>query len=93
MASCQAHCIFEYIYFARLDSVMDGVSIYSARFRGGQALAEAWPAQADIVTGVPESGMTSAAGYADRAGLPFVHAFYKNGYIGRTFIKPTQAER
>ena len=72
---------------------MDGVSIYSARFRGGQALAEAWPAQADIVTGVPESGMTSAAGYADRAGLPFVHAFYKNGYIGRTFIKPTQAER
>ena len=89
----RAHCIFEYIYFARLDSVLDGVSVYSARFRGGQALADAYPVEADIVTGVPESGLTSAAGYANRAGIPFVHAFYKNSYIGRTFIKPTQEER
>ena len=89
----RAHCIFEYIYFARLDSVMDGVSIYGARFRGGQALAEAYPVEADLVTGVPESGLTAAAGYADRAGIPFVQAFHKNSYIGRTFIKPTQAER
>ena len=89
----RAHCIFEYIYFARLDSVLDGVSVYGARFRGGQALADAYPVAADLVTGVPESGLTAAAGYADRAGIPFVQAFHKNSYIGRTFIKPTQAER
>ena len=89
----KAHCIFEYIYFARLDSKMDDVSIYSARFRGGRALAKAYPVEADIVTGVPESGLTAAAGYAAEAGIPYVQAFYKNSYIGRTFIKPTQAER
>ncbi len=88
-----AHCIFEYIYFARLDSKIDGVSVYSARFKGGQALAQAYPVDADIVAGVPESGMTAAAGYAYEAHLPFVHIFHKNSYIGRTFIKPTQAER
>ena len=89
----QAHCVFEYIYFARLDTKMDGISIYGARFRGGQALADAYPVDADIVAGVPESGMTAAAGYAYQAGIPFVHAFHKNSYIGRTFIKPTQKER
>ena len=89
----QAHCIFEYIYFARLDSKIDEVSVYDARFKGGQALAKAYPVEADIVSGVPESGMTAAAGYADQAGIPFVHAFYKNSYVGRTFIKPTQKER
>lgn len=89
----QAHCVFEYIYFARLDSVMDGISIYGARFRGGQALADAWPVEADLVTGVPESGITAAYGYADRSGIPFGYAFHKNSYIGRTFIKPTQQER
>ena len=89
----RAHCIFEYIYFARLDSVMDGVSIYEARIRGGMTLAKAHPAMADVVTGVPESGITAAIGYAKEAGIPFVHAFYKNSYIGRTFIKPTQSER
>ena len=88
-----AHCVFEYIYFSRLDSHIDDVSVYSARFKGGQALARAYPVEADIVAGVPESGMTAAAGYADAAGLPFVHAFHKNSYVGRTFIKPTQAER
>ena len=69
------------------------MGIYNARFRGGQALADAYPVEADIVAGVPESGMTSAAGYAYQAGIPFVHAFHKNSYIGRTFIKPTQKER
>lgn len=89
----QAHCVFEYIYFARLDSQIDKVSVYSARFKGGQALADAYPVDADIVTGVPESGMTAAVGYANRAGIPFVQAFHKNSYVGRTFIKPTQKER
>ncbi|WP_246599224.1 amidophosphoribosyltransferase [Sellimonas caecigallum] len=89
----RAHCIFEYIYFARLDSRMDGVKVYDARIRAGRALAKAYPAKADMVTGVPESGLTAARGYAMEAGLPFEAAFYKNSYIGRTFIKPTQQER
>lgn len=88
-----AHCVFEYIYFARLDSKMDGVSIYNARFKGGQSLAKAYPVDVDIVAGVPESGLTAAAGYAYEAGIPYVNAFHKNSYIGRTFIKPTQKER
>ncbi|MDO4615853.1 MAG: amidophosphoribosyltransferase [Lachnospiraceae bacterium] len=92
-SEARAHCVFEYIYFARLDSRMDEVSVYRARFRGGQLLADAFPVEADLVTGVPESGLTAAAGYADRAGIPYVQAFYKNSYIGRTFIKPTQKER
>ena len=91
--SKQAHCVFEYIYFARLDSKIDGVSVYESRFKGGQALAEAYPVEADIVSGVPESGMTAAAGYADRSGIPFKQIFHKNSYVGRTFIKPTQKER
>lgn len=88
-----AHCVFEYIYFARLDSVIDNVSVYKARFRGGQALAKAYPVDADIVAGVPESGITAAAGYAYEAGIPYMNAFHKNSYIGRTFIKPSQEER
>ena len=91
--SNRAHCVFEYIYFSRLDSVIDEISIYGARFRGGQALAKAYPVDVDIVSGVPESGMTAAAGYAYEANIPFVQAFHKNSYIGRTFIKPTQKER
>ena len=89
----KAHCIFEYIYFARLDSRMDGIHIYDARRRGGMALAERYPVEADVVTGVPESGLTAAVGYAEKAGIPFIPAFSKNSYVGRTFIKPTQAER
>lgn len=88
-----AHCIFEYIYFARLDSTMDGVRVYDARIRAGQMLAKAYPVEADLVTGVPESGLPAAQGYAQESGVPFGLAFYKNGYIGRTFIKPTQKER
>lgn len=88
-----AHCIFEYIYFARLDSEMDGVSVYRARFDGGRALAKAYPVDADIVSGVPESGVTAAVGYAHESKIPYSQIFYKNSYIGRTFIKPTQEER
>lgn len=89
----KAHCIFEYIYFARLDSIMDGVSVYDARIRGGMALANRYPVEADVVTGVPDSGLAAAAGYAQAAGIPFELAFSKNSYVGRTFIKPSQEER
>ena len=88
-----AHCVFEYIYFARLDSKIDNVSVYNARINGGRALAKAYPVEADIVAGVPESGVCAAAGYSLESGIPYVQAFYKNSYIGRTFIKPTQKER
>lgn len=88
-----AHCVFEYIYFARLDSTMDGVNVYDARIRGGRSLARSYPVEADLVTGVPESGIPAAKGYSEESGIPFGFAFYKNGYIGRTFIKPTQKER
>ncbi len=88
-----AHCVFEYIYFARLDSTMDGVSVYDARLKAGAALAKAHPAEADLVVGVPDSGITAAQGYAQESGIPFGIAFYKNSYVGRTFIKPTQKER
>lgn len=89
----RAHCIFEYIYFARLDSVIDGVSVYDARIRGGMAMARRFPAAADVVTGVPDSGLAAAAGFAKESGIPFELAFSKNSYVGRTFIKPTQEER
>lgn len=89
----KAHCIFEYIYFARLDSIIDGVSVYDARIRGGMALAKRYPVDADVVTGVPDSGLAAAAGYAKASGIPFELAFSKNSYVGRTFIKPTQEER
>ncbi len=88
-----AHCIFEYIYFARLDSKIDNVDVYSARFKVGQALAGAYPVQADIVTGVPDSGLAAALGYSEQSGIPFKLAFHKNSYLGRTFIKPTGSER
>lgn len=88
-----AHCIFEYIYFARLDSTIDGVKVYDARIRGGRSLAKSYPVEADLVTGVPESGLPAAKGFSEESGIPFGFAFYKNSYIGRTFIKPTQKER
>lgn len=88
-----AHCIFEYIYFARLDSRLDGISTYEARIRGGAALAKAYPVDADIVAGVPDSGVPAAKGYSEASGIPYAIAFHKNSYVGRTFIKPTQKER
>lgn len=88
-----AHCVFEYIYFARLDSTLDGVSVYDSRIRAGKALAKSYPVDADLVTGVPDSGLAAAMGYTQASGIPFGLAFQKNSYIGRTFIKPTQEER
>ena len=89
----QAHCIFEYIYFARLDSKLDGISVYESRLKAGAALAKSYPVKADIVSGVPDSGVTAAVGYSDASGIPYRQIFYKNSYVGRTFIKPTQKER
>lgn len=89
----RAHCIFEYIYFARLDSCMDGISIYNSRIKAGRLLAQSYPVDADLVVGVPDSGLTAAVGYSQESGIPFGLAFYKNSYVGRTFIKPTQKER
>ena len=88
-----AHCIFEYIYFARLDSTMDNINIYDARIRAGAALARSYPVEADLVCGVPDSGIPAAKGFSESSGIPFGLAFYKNSYVGRTFIKPTQKER
>ena len=89
----QARCIFEYIYFARLDSKIDNISVYEARIRGGATLAKTYPVDADLVCGVPDSGLASAKGYSEESGIPFGLAFHKNSYVGRTFIKPTQKER
>ena len=89
----RAHCIFEYIYFARNDSVMDGIEIHEARVNAGRALARNSRVNADIVVGVPDSGLAAAEGYAMESGIPFCLAFHKNSYIGRSFIKPTDEER
>ena len=72
-----AHCVFEYIYFARLDSRIDNVSVYESRLRGGAALARSYPVQADLVAGVPDSGLTAAMGYAKASGIPFEMIFHK----------------
>ncbi len=91
----QAHrpCIFEYIYFARPDSVIDGISVHEARKRAGKLLARRHPVEADMVVGVPDSGMDAALGYAEGSGIPFALGFIKNKYIGRTFISPGQGQR
>ena len=81
------------MYFARPDSVIDGLSVYEARFNMGKILFEEHPANADIVCGVPDSGVDAAIGYAAASGLPLVNGFVKNRYIGRSFIYPTQDMR
>ncbi len=88
-----AHCMFEWVYFARPDSVLDGRLVYDARVRIGQELAREHPVEADIVVPVPESGRAQAQGYAAVAGLPVVEGLIKNRYIERTFIMPEQSER
>lgn len=88
-----AMCIFEYIYFARPDSVIEGTSVYEARMNAGRALAESAPVEADLVAGVPDSGICAAIGYAERSGIPYGEGLIKNRYIGRTFIQPSQAMR
>ena len=89
----EVRCIFEYIYFARPDSQFDGVSVYAARIRAGRFLAMDSPVEADLVVGVPESGNAAALGYSLQSGIPYGTAFVKNGYVGRTFIKPKQSSR
>ena len=89
----EARCVFEYIYFARLDSNFDGVSVYHSRIMAGRFLAMDSPVEADVVVGVPESGNAAAMGYAMESGIPYGTAFVKNSYVGRTFIKPQQKSR
>jgi amidophosphoribosyltransferase len=86
-------CIFEYVYFARPDSVIDGLSVDKARFRMGKVLADECPADADIVCGVPDSGLIAASGYSVQSGLPLFAGFMMNRYLGRSFIYMTQSQR
>ncbi len=88
-----ARCVFEYIYFARPDSYFDGMSVYNSRILAGKFLAMDSPVEADLVVGVPESGNCAALGYSLQSGIPYGQAFVKNGYVGRTFIKPKQKNR
>lgn len=86
-------CIFEHIYFARPDSSIDGASIYRSRLEAGKLLAIESPVEADMVVGVPDSGITAAIGYSRQSGIPYGEALIKNRYVGRTFIQPTQQLR
>ena len=88
-----ARCIFEYIYFARPDSKIDGMGVYESRINAGRILAKTHPVEADLVVGVPESGNAAALGYSLESGIPYGNAFIKNNYVGRTFIKPKQEQR
>ncbi len=86
-------CVFEYIYFARPDSLVDGVSVHGARMRAGEILAKRHPVEADVVVGVPDSGLDAALGYSAGSGIPYGIGLIKNKYVGRTFIAPNQQER
>ncbi len=86
-------CIFEYVYFARTDSVIDNLSVYDARCNMGRTLAKEYPVDADLVCGVPDSGLEAAIGYSLESGIPLGSGFVKNRYIGRSFIYPTQSQR
>ena len=86
-------CVFEYIYFARPDSMLDGKSVCQARQRAGEFLAQEHPVEADVVVGVPDSGLDAAIGFARASGIPYAIGLTKNKYVGRTFIAPTQSER
>ncbi|MDE6699876.1 MAG: amidophosphoribosyltransferase [Acetatifactor sp.] len=88
-----ARCVFEYIYFARPDSILDNTSVYHARIMAGKFLAMDSPVDADLVVGVPESGNCAAMGYSMQSGIPYGIAFMKNTYVGRTFISPGQKNR
>ena len=86
-------CIFEYVYVARPDSVIDNTSIFDSRYRAGQALAKEHPCECDLVIGAPDSGNAAALGFADGLGVPYGMGLLKNRYVGRTFIKSTQEQR
>ncbi len=89
----KSFCVFEYLYIARPDSVCEGCSVHAARLRVGELLAEAYPIEADIVVGVPDSGTDAAIGYSRRSGIPYDIGLIKNKYVGRTFIAPSQGQR
>lgn len=89
----KAPCSFEHIYFARPDSVIDGLNVYESRVEAGRLLAKQMKVDADVVIGVPDSGIPAAIGFAEASGIPYAIGLVKNKYIGRTFIKPTQALR
>lgn len=89
----QSSCIFEYIYFARPDSVIDGLNVWQTRFRMGEELAKEYPIDADIVVPVPDTGIAAAIGFSAKSGIPYVEGLIKNRYIGRTFILPDQNSR
>jgi len=91
--SKSAFCVFEFVYFARPDSVLENVSVYAARERAGRILAIEQPADADLVVGVPDSGTVAAIGYSNQSGIPYGMGLIKNKYIGRTFIQPSQKLR
>ena len=86
-------CVFEYIYFARPDSTIEGCSVHEARMQAGRFLAQEHPVDADVVIGVPDSGLDAALGYAEASGIPYGIGFIKNKYIGRTFIQGNQKQR
>lgn len=86
-------CIFELIYFARSDSIVEGVSVYESRKQAGRELAKQYPVEGDIVISVPDSGTDAALGYAEESGIPYGLGLVKNRYVGRTFISPTQGQR
>lgn len=88
-----ALCVFEYIYFARPDSVINGASVHGARLQAGRFLAEQSPVDADVVIGVPDSGIDAAIGYSRASGIPYGIGFLKNKYVGRSFIAPSQQLR
>lgn len=92
-AAQSAHCVFEHVYFSRPDSVVFGRAVQDSRERLGRLLAREWPADADIVVPVPDSGVPAAIGYASESGLPFRPGLIRNHYVGRTFIEPSQAIR
>lgn len=89
----RAHCMFEYVYFARPDSILDGRNVYDVRLNIGRALWREYPAEADVVMPVPDSAITAAIGYSRESGLSYGEGLIKNRYIGRTFIMSTQEER
>jgi amidophosphoribosyltransferase len=93
VAGKRAHCIFEYVYFARADAIIDGVLVYDVRRKVGQQLHEEAPVCADSVGALPDSGIAYAIGYAEQSKIPYVESLMKNRYMGRTFIMPTQKER
>ena len=86
-------CMFEYVYFARPDSIIDGISVYNVRRKLGKILAREEPCEGDIVSPVPDSGIIAAIGYSEELGIPYYEALIKNKYVGRTFILPSQEER